>query len=43
MSESDTAVVDPRQAVVKATRHTAGTLLYTVPVIDAATALLTDV
>ena len=43
MSESVTAVVDPRRAVVKATRHTAGTLLYTAPVIDAATALPTDV
>jgi hypothetical protein len=43
MSESDTAVLDPRQTVVEATRHTSGTLLYTAPVLDAAAALLADV
>jgi hypothetical protein len=37
-----TAVLDPRQAIEAATRHTATTLLYTRPVLDDAAALLAD-
>lgn len=43
MSESNMAVLDARQAVVEAARHTRSTLLYTEPVLDAAAALLADV
>lgn len=40
MTESNTAA---RQAVVDATRHNSGTVLYTAPVLDTAAALLADV